>query len=460
MDLYTTREVQDRINNDQYRSADVEAAAEMGISYSSYVDLTYDPHKDGELGPDDEVRTGWEVVQDALGFTTEVNPAAGIWPIPCLDIWGNPAMELVYKELTLNTFRGVSYAPQMIAAARKTNRRERWERAGSINFLNDTSPGSPLTPYFDAIAHWDEDVAVDIAVEELTTRFEDTKKKDYRATIMEYDAEAFRIEETSPGSNPKVAKFDTTDWTIQPKKRRLGIPFTYDHLQDVEFLDKAMEHVEQIAVQSIMAKVDEGLEAMAYGAGSAPGDTDLGGNIIRLQDLDSSATDAFTPKAWLALQKKFPRTYILTSCLAPDDDITELQLQKIAGTNVMLMSMIERDRAAESGFGGGFEVMNQTSQGVRVGWHEWLVDRIEEKDSSDNHVAYHNAAIVYDKRKAIECVTKMNEDLQETTRDMLKQLEWILISETWGWISYQPKKAIYIVCMGNPASGNKLSIAA
>lgn len=457
MELYTTREVMDRVQNDQCRAEDVNAAADMGIPYSAYVDLTYDPHKDGELGADDEVRTGFDVVLDELGMTTECNPAAGVWPIRCEEIWGNPAREIAYKELVLNTFRSVSYAPQMVAAARKTSRRERWERAGSINFLNDTPPGSAITPYADAMAHWDQDVDVDIAVEELTTRFEDTKKKDYRATILEYDKDAFRMEITEPGSNPPMAKFGTTEWTIQPKKRRLAIPFTYEHLMDVEFIDKALEHVEQIAVQQNMAKVDEGLEAMAYGAGASANNADLGGNIIRLQDLDPSATDAFTPTAWLALQKNFKRSYMLTSAIAPDKNITDLQLAKIAGTNVMLMSMIERENAVGSGFGGGFDVMNQLSQGIRVGWHEWLQDRILET-KADNTTVKHNAAIVYDKRKAVECVSKMNEDIMETTRDILKQLEFIAISETWGWISYQPKKAIFIVCMGNPADDSTLSI--
>ena len=135
----------------------------------------------------------------------------------------------------------------MVSAARRTARREQWERAGSINFVHDTAPGTALTPYTDAMAHWDEEVDVDIAVEELTTRFAETKKKDYRATIMEYDANAFRLDRSEVGSNPPMAKFDTTEWTIQPYRRRLAIPFTSDHLRDVEFVDKAMEHVEEIA---------------------------------------------------------------------------------------------------------------------------------------------------------------------------------------------------------------------
>ena len=64
-----------------------------------------------------------------------------------------------------------------------------------------------------------------------------------------------------------MATFDTSERPIQPKKRMLAIPFTYEHLREVEFIDKAMEHVEEIGVQRIMAKVDEGLETMFHGAG-------------------------------------------------------------------------------------------------------------------------------------------------------------------------------------------------
>ena len=62
-----------------------------------------------------------------------------------------------------------------------------------------------------------------------------------------------------------MATFETSERPIRPKKRMLAIPFTYEHLREVEFIDKAMEHVEEIAVSSgSMAKVDEGLEVMLF----------------------------------------------------------------------------------------------------------------------------------------------------------------------------------------------------
>ena len=91
------------------------------------------------------------------------------------------------KEMSLNTYRSVAYKPQIEAAARKEARRSRWERAGTFQDTHDTAPGSTLTPYYDAMAHWDEDVEVDISLEELTTRMAETSKKDYRATILKYD---------------------------------------------------------------------------------------------------------------------------------------------------------------------------------------------------------------------------------------------------------------------------------
>ena len=158
-----------------------------------------------------------------------------------------------------------------------------------------------------------------------------------------------------------------------------------------------------------------------------------------------------TPKAWLALQKKFKRSYLLTSAIGYDPDITDLQLAKISDTNVMLVNMNERPNAVMSGYGGSFSVMNQLAQGIRVGWHDYCEDRIQA--GSGNSATKHNAFVVYDKRKAVEYVSQMNTDIIETTRDMLKQVEYIVCSEIWGWISYQPKKAIYIVVIGE--TGNK-----
>ena len=111
METYTTRELEQRVQNPQCREADVEAAVEMGIPYSAYLDITYDPDKDGELSSEDEVRTGFEVALDVLDMTTECNPAAGIWPTRCEDVLDNPAKMVALREMALNTYRSVIYTP-------------------------------------------------------------------------------------------------------------------------------------------------------------------------------------------------------------------------------------------------------------------------------------------------------------------------------------------------------------
>ena len=450
--MLNTRELIQRVTNDSERAKTVEEAADARMPYSAYLDSQYDPEQDGELGPDDERLSASEVITEELGMYTTCNPAAGQWPMKCEDVIGNPAREMWLKEMKLNVYRGIAYAPQVAAAARKAERRARWERAGTFQDVYDTAPGSAITPYHDAMAHWDEDVDVDIRLEELTTRFAETSKKDYRATILKYDEDAFTEEVRTPASDPPMATFDTSERPIQPKKRMLAIPFTYEHLREVEFIDKALEHVEEIAVQRTIAKVDEGIETMLFGAG---GD-DLGGTLIPLTDLDKDAT-TMTPKAWLTLQKKFKRRYMMTSGIGYDDDVTDLQLAKINGANVMLTALLERNNAVLSGFGGPFRVMNQLSQGVALGWHDALKDRLQwfqSNGTTKRTNTKYNAYIAYDFRKVLEFVSQMNTDIIETTRDMLKQVEYIVCSEIWGWISYQPKKACYIIQMGGLPTGH------
>lgn len=449
MPLLTTRDLIDRYHNQ--RTALAEEAAEAGMPFSAYIDTQYDPEKDGEVTQDDIRLSAMEVILEDLNMTTTCNPAAGIWPTRCEEVIGDPAKEFALKEMCLNAYRSISYAPQLQAAARREDRRTRWERAGTFQTVHDTSPGSALTPYHDAMAHWDQDVEVDITLEELTTRMADTSKTDYRATILKYDENAFREERRSAAADPPMASFDTSERPIQLKKRMLAIPFTYEHLREVEFIDKAVEHVEQIAVQRIVAKVDEGLEVMLKGAGGQ----NLGGNIIKLVDLDANATDGkITAEAWLNLQKKFKRGYMMTSVIGVDTDITHLQLARIAETNVMLTSLVERQNAVSSGFGGQYAVMNQLSQGIRIGWHDYMQNRIQVGKNG----AKHNVMVVYDKRKAIEYVSQMNTDIIETTRDMLKQVEYIVCSEIWGWISYQPKKAVYIVDLNAATNDTNLLV--
>ena len=233
----------------------------------------------------------------------------------------------------------------------------------------------------------------------------------------------------------------------------LAIPFTYEHLREVEFIDKALEHVEEIAIARQNAKADEGLEVMLHGAPDDD-DLDLGGTIVRLQELDEDATDTITPKAWYMLQKKFKRRTMLTSAIGFDKDVTELQLAKISGTNVMLVTMNERENAVQSGFGGGFSVMNQRHRKA-LGLAGTITFRTGSGGAGN---AKYNCIVVYDVNKAIEYVSQMGTDIVETTRDMLKQVEYIVCSEIWGWISYMPKTSIFIVVMGNPSDGTKLRI--
>ena len=254
--MLDTRELRDKYKHQ--REVLVEESVVARMPFSAYIDSEYDPEKDGELEADDERLSAMEVVLEDLGMTTTCNPAAGIWPTRCEDVIEDPAKEFALKELCLNAYRSIAYKPQIEAAARREERRARWERAGTFQSVSDTPPGSTLTPYYDAMAHWDEDVEVDIALEELTSRMAETNKKDYRATIMHYDENAFREERRTAAADPPMATFDTSERPIQPKKRMLAIPFTYEHLREVEFIDKAMEHVEEIAVQRVMAKVDEG----------------------------------------------------------------------------------------------------------------------------------------------------------------------------------------------------------
>ena len=88
MALMTTREVIERYGNASQRAGLVEQSADAGMPFSAYLDSQYDPEKDGELGADDDRRSGFEVVLDELEMTTECNPAAGIWPTRTEDVIG------------------------------------------------------------------------------------------------------------------------------------------------------------------------------------------------------------------------------------------------------------------------------------------------------------------------------------------------------------------------------------
>ena len=91
--MLNTRELTQRVKNENERTKFVEEAADAGMPFSAYADSEYDPEKDSELGPDDERLSAMEVIQDELDMTTTCNPAAGIWPTRCENVIGDPAKE-------------------------------------------------------------------------------------------------------------------------------------------------------------------------------------------------------------------------------------------------------------------------------------------------------------------------------------------------------------------------------
>ena len=438
MQLLSTRDLFEKY--EKSRTTFVEEAHDFELPFSAYVNLIYD---DADVEEGDK-RSGFEKLLAKYDITLTTNVARGVWSTKTENIIGNEHKETLLKEAMLNAYRSIVYAPQMRQALVKEHFRQRFERAGIYQGYGDTQPGTTLTPYFDAMAHWDQDVEVDITLDELTTRMADTSRSDYRATILEYDKDAFTEERTAEAGTFPMARFETSERPIQLKKRGLTIPFTYEHLRNVEFVDKLMEHVQEIGIVRTQMKVDEGIQIMVEGHGDTAAEKEkTRASRVDLTTLDGGATsNVFTEKAYLALQKRFKRSYTMTSILAGEEDATEIQLLKIPGTNVMGVHLHERPNAISSGFGGGITAMNQTAQGVRLGWVEETTLKVSQSATNNRKV------LAYDRRKMIEYVSQMNTDIIEDTRDILKQVEYVTCSEVYGFIAYQPAKAGVLVDMG------------
>ena len=68
-------------------------------------------------------------------------PCGGDFPTAWSEVEGDKAKEFTVKEMCLNTYRSVAYQPQVEAAARKADRRARWQRAGTFQGYARYAPG-------------------------------------------------------------------------------------------------------------------------------------------------------------------------------------------------------------------------------------------------------------------------------------------------------------------------------
>lgn len=396
-DIQTAQEINARLSKTDRAIELHQEALQAGMPLSRYLEVI-DPTPEGS-----KLDAFGRQLKEA-GIITRSNPAAGLWCDTADKFLNNPAGRALLPEFVARQWREIMFA----TPAQK--------RAAALYLSSDAVLGSPEKPYLDAGPFWNSQFEAAIALSELIAGTTAISGEDYRSLYMTYDAEALRMFRVGESAEIPIATLATSTRNIRLRKYGRGVRMSYEQLRRMR-IDKLAWWIRWQALQSEVDKVTAAMDVIVNGDGNA----NTAATSYNLTTLDNTATvNELTLIAWLSFRMKFVQPYILTSALMNEDVALQLITLNAGTANIPLANL------NLAGIGFGLTPMNTTADVVRYGY---TVD------------APANKIVGIDKRFALEYVTEVGSEIQETERFITNQTEIMVMTENSGFATLDPNAA-------------------
>lgn len=385
-DVQSAKEIHDRLARTDRAVELHQEALNAGMPLSRYLEII-DPTPEGG-----KLDAFGRQMREA-GIITRSNPEAGLWADTADKFLNNNAGRALFPEFVARQWRSIMFA----TAAEK--------RAAAIYMSSDAALGSPEKPYLDAGPYWNAQFEAAIPLAELIAGSQAIAGEDYRSLYMTYDAAALRLFRVGESAEVPIATLSTATRNIRLRKYGRGLRATYEQLRRMR-IDKLAWWVKWQALQSEIDKVTAALYTIINGDGNS----NTSATTYNMLTLDSDATvNELSLKAWMAFKMKFVQPYMMTTALMQDSVALQLVLLNAGTANIPLATI-----SGIGGFGLGLTPINVTADAVRYGW------------TSD---APANKIVGLDKRFALEQITEVGSEIQETERFITNQTEVMVMTE-------------------------------
>ena len=328
------------------------------------------------------------------GIVTRSDPSSGLWASDA--------------EVFINTDIGRALFPEYAARQwRQVMFQTPQQRA--IMLASDAIIGSQELPWVEAGPFWNNQFAPAIPLSEIVATTSPIRGTDYRTIFMTYDAEALRLFRVGESAEIPIANLTTSSREIKLHKYGRGLRTTYEFLRRVT-VDKVGWWLRWQALQSEVDKVAAALAVIVSGDGN----NNTAATSYNLTTLDANAVvgEGLTLPAWLAFRMKFSNPYSLTTALMQEAVALQLILLNSGSGNVPLMNL------NLAGIGNTLVPINTTADGIRYGW---------------TSEAPSNKIVGFDRRFALEMVTEIGSEIQETERFITNQTQVMVMSEVNGF---------------------------
>lgn len=277
--------------------------------------------------------------------------------------------------------------------------------------------GSAMRPYIDAAQERFAQIQPAVPLSELIAFTTPIDGDAYKAVYLEDDTDEVRMKRVAEGADVPGAKLTSSEQTVRLVKYGRALSISYERLRRMR-IDQVAFHIARLAVQAESDKVVQALDVATAGAPSHD-----------LTTLDSSTTaNNLTVKAWLAFKMKFTNPYAITTALTQEDVALALQLLNMGNANIPLINIQD-----QAGFGGLTPINPELRDNVRLGW---LADAPSGK------------IVGIDKRFALERVTEIGSNINETQRFITNQTQVLVMTETEGYAKID-NKAVQILDLAN-----------
>lgn len=289
-----------------------------------------------------------------------------------------------------------------------------WRRASfnaqanrAIYLSQDSPQGTILNPFAFSATPRLPQLAPAIPLSELVAFNTGIDRRTYTTFYLQHDAAQTRMVRVTEAANIPKAKLVSSEREIRLYKYGRALQVSYETLRSTP-IDLLAYHIQRVAIQAEIDKVAAVVDVIINGDGNA----NTSAAVHTLSSLDSTApATTLTLKAWLKFKKKFKNPYILTTLLAQEDPILQLELLNTGSANLPLVSL-------PNNVAGSITPINQDATGVRYGW----------TDETPT-----NKYVGFDRRVTVERIFEIAASIQEVSRWIENQTQTLTMTESEGY---------------------------
>lgn len=373
-------------------------AAEKGMNPSHYLERHVDPSRDWNGG---EARLGaFGRLMSASRVIWKSKPSDGVWADRFGEIYQDDDARALLPEFFATVWRRTvheGWSPQVGYGPM-----DRFVLNSGEEIL-----GTAMRPYIDAAGAYYQDLTPGISLTDLVALNTPIDGDSYRKIYLDQpDVEHVRMNRIAETAELPRAIVRQSQHTINLFKYGKAFEISYEALRRVP-IDKVGFFIAQLALQTEKDRVAQAFDVLLNGDGNAGTSAE---NFTQAS-LDTGTT--LTLRGWLAWKAKWLPPYQLTHVFMRESESVDLQLLNLGTQNPLLVNV---------GQGLGYGTINPlqpiTNSAVFYGL--------------TNDVAA-DVMLGIDRRFALERVTEIGSDIQETENFIERQTRILTFSEVDGF---------------------------